>query len=164
MDAELLKLEYELAYTAYESFNDQLLAIKGWSVTIGLAGILASYSESLKGNGRVAVLAASASVIPFWVMDAQWKSYQTAYADIIGVFESGENWIAESPQLPSLFMDWKMAHNSGQWFAGSSWKWLAETNWSWVSHLYLPNVALPHVFILALGMYLAFHRPPKGRN
>jgi hypothetical protein len=72
----------------YESYNQQSLTIKGWSVTIGLAAIIAIYSQQIGRLGRAALWVASLSTIPFWLMDAYWKSFQNAYLDALVKLEA----------------------------------------------------------------------------
>lgn len=142
MNCETLALEYELAFSTYEGFNDQFLAIKGWSVSVGLAGILASYSDALKNNAIVAMSAASLSVIPFWIMDAQWKAYQSNYVEKIESIEAIDVCSKDAAQSFSLFSGWGNTYSE----------------FAWVGHLFQANVAFPHAFILVLGMVLAWKK------
>lgn len=146
MTCELIWNEYELLYLTYESFNQQSLTLKGWSVTVGLAAILAVYSEKAGRFGRVAIVTAALSAVPFWIVDAFWKSYQTAFLGRLRRLESITDCSETTRHSLGIVSDWNAAH---AWF-------------DWILMLYMPNVALPHVFVLAFGLYLAWRHPPKS--
>ncbi len=144
MICEYLWNEYELLYTTYENFNDQSLTLKSWSATVGLAAILAVYSDKIGSSARIAVIAAALSAIPFWVIDAFWKSYQNAFLARIEDLEKIVSCTKDSAYRFGIVTDWQDAHN---WY-------------DWLTVLHMPNVALPHVFTLLLGLYLAWKHPP----
>lgn len=145
MSCELVWKEYELLYSTYESLGQQALTLKGWSVTVGLAAIITVYSSKASRAGRVAVIAAALSAIPFWIIDAFWKSYQMAYLGRLGFLESVTNCSELDSHSPGIVSGWRLDH---QWF-------------DWLTVLHMPNVALPHVFVLCLGLYLAWRHPPN---
>lgn len=146
MTCELVWNEYELLYSTYERFNQQSLTLKGWSVTVGLAAIIAVYSEKVGQFGRVAVVAAALSAIPFWVIDSFWKSYQTAFLSRLDYLEGIQDCSRIASHSFGIVSDWQLSH---EWF-------------SWIGMLYMPNVALPHAFVLLFGLYLAWRYPPNS--
>jgi hypothetical protein len=138
-------VEYQLLFETYESFNQQTLTIKGWSVTIGLAAIIAIYSQQIGRLGKAALWIASLSTIPFWLMDAYWKSFQNAYLDALKKLEAEPHCgVVNEPTL-SLVGLWEQEYDS----------------LDFVGLLYLPSVALPHAIILAIGIYLVLRHPPN---
>lgn len=145
MACDVILKEYELLYTTYENYNQQSLTLKGWSATVGLAAILAIYSEKIGKFGRTGIVAAAVSVIPFWITDAFWKSYQIAFLGRIESLEKITNCSAQTEHSFGIVSVWRDAYSS----------------WDWLGTMYLPNVALPHAFILILGMYLAVFHPPR---
>lgn len=146
MNCDFLWNEYELLYNTYESFNEQSLTLKSWSVTVGLAAIIAVYAEKVTLSGRVAILIAAFSAIPFWITDAFWKSYQNGYVARLQALEL----IKDCTNIPDyklgIVTDWQLSYD---WF-------------DWLSVLYWPSVALPHVFVLLAGLYLAWKHPPAA--
>ena len=77
-----LKDEYFLLQNFYESFDQRLLTIKGWSATIGLAAIGVGFYQS----HYLWLFAAGASLV-FWLLEAMWKSYQYMHAYRISELE-----------------------------------------------------------------------------
>ncbi|MCO4826450.1 MAG: hypothetical protein KC451_16510 [Amylibacter sp.] len=146
MTCELIWKEYELLYSTYESFNQQSLTLKSWSVTVGLAAIIAVYSDKVGRFGRVAIISAALSAIPFWIVDAFWKSYQTAFLGRLEFLEGIQNCSETASHSFGIVSDWDHSH---EWF-------------DWIGMLYMPNVALPHAFVLLFGLYLAWKHPPKS--
>lgn len=144
MACEISWAEYQLLFETYESFNQQALTIKGWSVTIGLATIIAIYSQMVGRLGKTALWIASLSVIPFWWMDAYWKSFQNAYLGALKTIEAEPTCgITGKPTL-SLIGLWEQEYVS----------------LDFVGLLFVPSVALPHAIILAVGIYLVHRHPP----
>ncbi|WP_141117982.1 hypothetical protein [Leisingera sp. JC1] len=146
MSCEVLWSQYQLLHTTYEGFNDQSLILKGWSVTIGLAAIVTAYSDAVGSRGRVVVLAAAFSATVFWLVDAFWKSYQLAYKKLLEISEASWDCSGVLNKGPSIQADWPQVYSSFDFF----------------SVLHFPSVALPHGFVVALGVCLAWKFPPKS--
>ncbi|MBE3639746.1 hypothetical protein [Mangrovicoccus algicola] len=110
----LLWHQFDLVFRTYEGFNAQLLTLRGWSVTVGLAGMIAAYSRT--GRDRSAtLLLATAAVLGFWAFDTLWKSYQDAYLpwlDQVGALfpEDGRHTACTSPGDP--IAGWRNAHDA----------------------------------------------------
>lgn len=135
---------YRLLFQTYENFNGQSLIIKGWSVTVGLAAILAIYSDRIGKTARPAIWLAALSTIPFWIMDAYWKSFQNAYLTTLLRYETH----------PAC----QIGEGSDVTFVA---QWRVFYHWTdFLTVLHLPSVALPHAFVLGLGLYMAIRHPP----
>lgn len=145
MPCEMVWNEYQLLFMTYEGFNAQSLTLKGWSATVGLAALLAVYSEKLGKLGRRSVIVSSLSVVPFWITDAFWKAYQNAYTERLSFLEGISN-CADVPDYTfGMFESWDSTHN---WY-------------DWAVWLPMPSVFLPHALIVALGLILAWKFPPQ---
>lgn len=146
--AELLKEEYLALFRIYESFNDQSLIIKGWSVTVGMAALIAAYaSKPSERPGAILVVLAACSVLPFYLTDAVWKAIQGGYllrlADIEAAFRTDS-----ATEAFQMFTVW-----SGGFRLDIAGLWAAAVN---------PTVFLPHLPIFVAGLLLAWLRPPTG--
>lgn len=120
--------------------------MKNWSVTLGLAAIIAVNAEKVTLTGRIAILVAAFSTVPFWITDAFWKSYQTAYLNRLEILEQVNTCTDEHNYVFGIVSAWQQAHD---WY-------------DWIGILFWPSVALPHVFILLTGLYLAWKHPPTA--
>ncbi|MEM8538310.1 MAG: hypothetical protein AAGF56_10670, partial [Pseudomonadota bacterium] len=88
---DLIWNEYEFLLNTYEGFNGLSFTLKGWSITVALAAILAVYSEKLGAQGKVVLWSAALCALPFWGLDALWKLYQQAYLGRIKDLETIKN-------------------------------------------------------------------------
>ncbi|MBO9472086.1 hypothetical protein J7413_00900 [Shimia sp. R10_1] len=149
MICDLIWNEYELVYQTYESFNGFALTIKGWSVTVGLAAIFAVYFEKLGASGKAVLWGAALSSLPFWILDAIWKSHQKAFLPRLEVLE-------RSTYSGKDCKDGALSHSFdivGSWDKSHDW-------FGWIATL--PITAFPHVFVILLGVYLVIKHPPKA--
>ena len=71
---EFLKDEYLLLQGFYEDFDRRALLIKGWSVTVAIAGLALGFEKSLPTIWALAGIAATL----FWIIDGKWRTYQYA--------------------------------------------------------------------------------------
>jgi hypothetical protein len=78
----LLKEEYFFLQKAYEDFDSRALTVKGWSATVALAAIGVGFYQS----PYLWLFAAGAS-LAFWLIEAQWKTFQYCYGDRIRLLE-----------------------------------------------------------------------------
>ena len=151
---DLVWNEYSQLFNAYEKYNDHSLTLKGWSVTVALAAIVAVYIERVGAYGKVVLWIAALSAVPFWMLDALWKGYQKAYLERLAFLESIEfHGVAGNCTVPSvhklgIIIDWKSGFDSLNWIS------------------IVRDTAFPHLFVLVLGIVLAFHFSPKamGQN
>lgn len=146
---QLIWNEYELVYGAYEDFNSHFLTLKGWSVTVALAAIIAVYSEKLGASGKVVLWIAALSSIPFWILDTIWKSYQTAYLSRLQYLE----WLSDCNKLEKHELG-----TVGTWITAHGEFGLQD----WMS--FALNSAFPHVFVLIVGVVVILNFPPKANH
>ncbi|MEP0964054.1 MAG: hypothetical protein ABJQ80_00975 [Lentilitoribacter sp.] len=142
MNCDWIWNEYELLYTTYESFNGYSLTLKSWSVTVGLAAVIAVYVEKLGNLGTIVLWTAAWSTVPFWLLDAVWKSYQRAYIPRLEYLESLKGCSAENLHNFGIVESWDATHGYFDWI------------------MEIPFSAFPHVFILAISVYLVTKHPP----
>ncbi len=133
--------EYALVLGIYEGFNDQVLVLKGWSVTVGIAALIAAYKTGAVVASRVVVFIATASAVPFWLLETQWKLYQSAYLARLQVIESCQVQMAQACRPGQAIATWQDSFG-GYGFA----EWIGTfTKW---------GVMLPHLALLLLGIGL----------
>lgn len=138
--------EYKLIYVAYEGFNSHFLTLKGWSVSVALAAIIAVYSEKIGTSGKVILWVAALSSLPFWVLDTIWKSYQSAYLDRLKFLEGlGDCKILQAHEL-GMITGWQKEHEGFDLM-------------QWVEFAY--NSGFPHAFVLIAGLVLILRFPPQ---
>lgn len=143
--------EYEFLLATYEGFNDFSFILKGWSVTIALAAILAVYSEQLGVQGKVLLWSAAFCALAFWGLDILWKLYQEGYVGRILVLEEIPD-CAAAPQPHSfgIYTGWRDHFQ----------KEIRASPTEWFKAAY--KTAFPHLFVLLLGVILAVRRD-QGR-
>lgn len=127
-----------------EDFDARALQIKGWSVTVSLAGIAAALIAKdvpfdLKA---LACGVAGIAALSFWMIEFAWKRFQWSFKDRARVIESAfSNGTAES--LPPLQIGTAFGTSisklKGRDFLGP----------------FYPFIMLPHAAIAAVGFYLA---------
>ena len=69
-----LKDEYLLLQGFYEDFDRRALVVKGWSVTVAIAGLAVGFEKSSPAIWALAGVAAAM----FWIIDGKWRMYQYA--------------------------------------------------------------------------------------
>ena len=79
----LLTREYFELQQMYEAFDEKSLTIKGWAISIALAGVVTAI---LKHN-RLIVAFSGASAVLFWIIDALWRTFAWGYAPRISLIE-----------------------------------------------------------------------------
>lgn len=146
--------EYELAYQIYEGYNQQLLTLKSWSVTIGIAALIAAYTKPVSSSGRVGVMLAGLSAIPFWLTETLWKLFQRTSLDRIMEIEACQIGLAvrdgacTAAQIATVW-------NSS--FDKSSWNY-------WKDGAFDLHVLFPHFALLLAGAALAIFWPPVANT
>lgn len=132
-----LQAEYLHIQKTIEDFDGRALTIKAWSVTFGLAAIGGAFVS----HAKVVFLISAISAGLFWYLETTWKVFQLAYYD-------------RSEKIELHFRTQKKISQPFQ--IGSSWekKWnkTKSSDVRWVAMW--PHVALPHVFVLVLGIVL----------
>jgi uncharacterized membrane protein len=147
---QLLWNEYELVYKVYEGYNEQLLTLKSWSVTIGIAALIAAYTKPVSSSGKMGVMLAALSAIPFWLTETFWKLFQRTSLDRlieIEACQTGADVRDGACTVAQISTVWK---NN---FDTSSWKY-------WLEGAFDLHVLFPHLALLATGLALAIFWPP----
>jgi len=155
--AELLLQEYLAIQKIYEGYNAQSLSIKEWSVSIGIASLLAAYAKPVaEMRGRAVVVLAALVSVPFYLTDALWKSYQAAYLPRLREIEAAfRDMAGDQPAALQAIASWAKAYGDG----------VADAPAEGALTLYLgamanPAVLLPHAVLLVLGLVMAWAYPP----
>jgi hypothetical protein len=132
-----LQAEYLHLQKTIEDFDGRALTIKAWSVTFGLVAVAGAFAS----HASVPFLIAVAGAAIFWILEAQWKLFQTSYYARVEAIEShfrGETTVEHPFQI---------AHS---WYRAWSTQRFREfprvASW--------PHVALPHVIVILLGLLL----------
>lgn len=145
---DLLKEEYFHLQSTIEKFDEKSLQIKGWSITVCLAGaIAATVSDELEAPERaVAYWICAAGSAAFWLIDAAWKDFQRRYFPRVAVIEKA---FAQSKadSLAPLQISSQNFRRRG----------LAKAAKAYMTALILPHVLLPHVLIAAVCTALALN-------
>lgn len=145
--SELLATEYELIVGIYEGFNEQFLILKGWSVSIGIAALIAAYSVPLGSVGRIGVLIATVSAVPFWLLETTWRTHQKAYLERITQIEECASGIKTDCVPLQAFSAW----NTSYWETPTS---------TWLATSIQLSTLFPHVVLLVGGVALLVFLPP----
>jgi hypothetical protein len=143
----LLKDEYFKLQDIVEAFDARALQIKGWSVTLSLAGLVAAFANKDAEPARMMIiLLAVMSAICFWLVEFLWKCHQWTLLTRVEEIEAamrGEDDLPAPLQINASF----------------------QTNWRRVLRrrapmFIAPAVCLPHLLIVILGIALAGALPP----
>ncbi|MEX0319567.1 MAG: hypothetical protein AB3N21_16535 [Ruegeria sp.] len=154
----LYEKEYLLLVKTYEDYNNQSLLIKGWSVTVGMASILAAYlAKPPDRPGRLAVLIAACSVLPFLALDTLWKALQHGYLLRIGEIEEVFRQIADNPKIGLGDLAGAPLQGFETWATGFDKVSLS----GYLKAFWNSTVLLPHILIIGFGILLAWRFPPK---
>lgn len=129
-----LKDEYILLQGFYEDFDRRALMIKGWSVTVAIAGLAVGFEKNIPAIWALAGVAA----LFFWVIDGKWRTYQYANRKRIKEIEAYFRGDSEKSIKPLQAYE--------RWWSGYEEQSLCKV-------LYYPLVMLPHV--LAIGLSAA---------
>ena len=135
IDLDLVKEEYFHLQKIVEDFDQRGLTIKGWSVTVSLAGVAAALTQK---QPALLLLAAFTAVL-FWLIEAIWKRSQLAYyfrLETIESFLNGEN--PEGFTAPRITRDWKTGAK----------------RYSFMYAMFLPRIFLPHSVIAVASLCL----------
>ncbi|MEQ8896509.1 MAG: hypothetical protein RID23_05420 [Roseovarius sp.] len=162
--AQILMREYFELQAIYESYNAQSLTIKEWSVSIGIAALLAAYARPVsEAGGRAGVILAALVAVPFYLTDALWKSFQMAYLPRLQAIEGGFRDAAVGGEIAIVqglvplqgVASWSAAYGSDPVDADAGKVDL------FLEALTSHAVLLPHVVLLGLGLFMAVVFPPR---
>lgn len=143
--AQAVQAEYLQLLQVYESYNDQSLIIKGWSITVGMAALVAAYARPSDRPGPMLAFVAAASVLPFYLTDALWKALQGGYEHRLLQIEEAVRMGTASVPLQAMTV-WNQ-----EFYLGLGEYWAAMTK---------TTVLLPHIPIFLAGIMLGLLWPP----
>jgi hypothetical protein len=143
MDKKLLALEeYKLVERRSTAMYEGSMKIKNWSVTIGIAGIAAGFSQSPN-----VYLLSSLAILIFWMMDAHWRIYSAVYdrrMDQIEDFLSERVSEYDGPRIERTIDEMLLEERRFGYLPKAMWK---------------NSVRNPHAYIFPIGIILfCFHR------
>jgi hypothetical protein len=145
---EALKDEYLQLQKTIEDFNQQSLTIKNWSVVFGFASIGVAFTTHREWVLIVSALSAGT----FWILEAQWKTFQNAYYERVYHIEAyfrGDRTSPEPFRIPDTLEPFQIA---ASWHASWTKNWPTRffkilLTWPWV---YLPHLV---VILIALTLF-----------
>jgi len=140
---ELLRDEYMKLQDVVEQFDERALQIKGWSVTVSLAGMAAAIVADIDaGDKALAFFLAGVGAAAFWLIEFFWKCFQWTFFHRIDQIEQAfaTQRVDEVPplQIRTVFHD-NFKKDIGRNLAKAFKPWLM----------------LPHALIAAVGFALA---------
>jgi hypothetical protein len=105
---DLLREEYFKLQDIVESFDERALQIKGWSVTVSLAGMAAAIVANIEPTEKaLAFFIAAMGAIAFWWIEFFWKCFQWTFFHRIDAIEAafaGDRLAEENPlQIRNVF-------------------------------------------------------------
>jgi hypothetical protein len=158
------KDEYFALVKSVADFDQRLLTVKGWGVTLSLAALGLGFQYRAYGF----FLIAAASSLAFWVIEHAGKRHQMRH--YVRIREIEVNQYQRAPDKEKSFssprMDWSW-HTARKTLAGEtgqerrSLEQRGKNKWFAVAGL-LPHVALPHAITLAIGLFF-FYQGYEGK-
>ncbi|VVP24328.1 hypothetical protein PS862_04020 [Pseudomonas fluorescens] len=134
-----LQAEYLHLQKTIEDFDSRALTIKAWSVTFGLVSIAGAFAS----HSYIPFLISSMSTAIFWLLETQWKLFQICYSSRSSLIEEHFRGKAKVEHPFQIGSSWSTA-----WKAIRTQKLKQVPLW--------PHVALPHAFVMILGILLFF--------
>lgn len=142
----LIKEEYFFLQSQIEEFDKKALQIKQWSVTIALAGIGTAYWKAVPEL----LLLSAFSALAFWLLEAQWKSFQQAHRGRVDLIERFMQ--VPGQEIVPLQISVSWAHQYNHVF---------KEQWSEFSRIaFWRAVIVPHLLIAGAGIGLYVLAPP----
>jgi lipoprotein-anchoring transpeptidase ErfK/SrfK len=143
---DLLQAEYFKLQDFVEKFDERALQIKGWSITVSLAAIVAAYSTDkaeIVANRPIILAIAAISAAAFWSVEFIWKSFQWTFFHRIEAIEAALRNGTEA-QLAPLQIRYTWHHHFKK-----------ELRYSFGKRkMFKPSIALPHVIIMIAAIAL----------
>lgn len=141
----ILKEEYFKIHELMERFDEKVIVMKGWSITVSTAAVGAAFVE----EKPALLLLAAAAAFFFWVIESFWKTFQEAHYLRLRAIESyfaGREADIEALQIGSTWMHaWHKGLGGG---AGP-------VRARWGQRMTELHVALPHAAFV-VGCLLLF--------
>jgi len=155
---EDLVKEYFAVLDVVGSFDGRVMTVKGWSVTLSLAGLGLGFQQ-----GHYALFAlAAATALAFWFIEGQMKTQQWRYYSRMRDIELAQYHLnrVELPELGEV----SALRIDQQWaYTGESPDWRSDPPWRRTPaeiHAFLfkpyraPHVVFPHAVAVVLGLAL----------
>jgi len=154
--------EYYAILRVISEYGSRFLTIKGWSVTLSLAGLGLAFVE----EKRWLLLLAAASALGFWIVEALAKQHQTRYfgrmRDIeVATYKASESTNPNCGSSPQIDWAWHTAgdklHDNRRNAPTAP---IAHGKFYLYTHPFvLPWVYLPHVLAVGAGILLFVFNP-----
>ena len=141
---ETLKDEYFKIIEMTERFDEKAIVMKGWSITLSTSAV----GVALLNNMPALLLLAAAATLFFWVIEAFWKSFQSAHYPRINAIEAYFAGAEEEIEPLQIQSNWMSA-----WHGGLS--------AGWPARMTEYHVSLPHVVIIFVCLTLFFVMLPR---
>jgi hypothetical protein len=152
---ENLNTEYYKIVSIVSEFDKNLLTVKGWGVTLGLAALAWGFQNRHYGLFLIAAI----SGLAFWMIEAAMKRHQMRYyvrmreIEVISFMLAAVT-LPDGSIVSSPLIDWSWVRATLSFRKGTQ-KWsppkLSQANtayaWSW----FLPHVFLPHILTVTAG-------------
>ena len=158
------KDEYFALVKSVADFDQRLLTVKGWGVTLSLAALGLGFQYRAYGY----FLIAAASSLAFWIIEHAGKRHQMRHYVRIREIEVNQYLRAsdEERSFSSPRTDWSW-HTARKTLDGAKDQHLLPVEHrrqnKWYSNAgLLPHVALPHALTLAIGLFL-FYQGHSGK-
>ena len=136
---DLIKQEYFKLQDFYEDFDKRAQVIKGWSITIALAGIASSFIYKVP----YLCLLSSVSALIFWRIETLWKTFQFHYRRRIKEIEEKIRLNDITSIVPlQMYKSWFESYYEG------------EIRMKDV--MFITNVYMPHLYIFLIGLICFF--------
>jgi hypothetical protein len=150
---EWARNEYFKLVDIVQAFDQRLLTIKGWGVTLSLAAVTGGFQYRAVGFFLVAAL----SGLTFWIIEWVTKLHQMRYYARMREIEVRRAELTVDPQaIQSPRIDWSWNNPPGRGTdvaAASASPRPFEAASPWEA-LFYPHVCLPHVLSVAAGALL----------
>lgn len=151
--------EYYKIVGIISDFDKNLLTVKGWGVTLGLAALAWGFQNQHYGLFLVACI----SGIAFWIIEAVMKRHQMRFyvrmreIEVISSTLSGIE-LPDGSQVSTPLIDWSWEkatesfkrNEQKEWPPPERYKQKAAFALTWL----LPHVFLPHLITVAVGAVL----------
>lgn len=155
---EDLTKEYFTLVDIVTGFDGRVMTVKGWSVTLSLAGLGLGFQQ-----GHFAIFAlAAATALSFWIIEGQMKTQQWRYysrmRDIeIAQYHLNRITLPSLGQFSALRIDqqWGYKGNLPDWRNDAPWRRKPKEIRRFLYKPYLaPHVFLPHAVAVVVGLAL----------
>lgn len=148
--------EYKEVVSIVVEFDRNLLLIKGWGVTFGLATLALGFKEKSRGIFITAAL----SALCFWILEAETKWHQSNYYLRMNQIEMWcQTQVDPKDLCPKIDWSWREARGDSSPFAEKKDSLVGTIDipnrFTWYI---MPHVFLPHLIVLILGGYLSSRR------